>query len=145
MVLVAELDPIHEDRTLTPGAKMSTTDPKLENEARLSLMSMAPTVMANGSEAGDLVEAWTFSFPAATTTVTPLAIVLRTAVFKEAEYAPPRDMLRTDLAGALFPTHWIPEMTPAVVPLPSAPKTLTATSLAAFATPYVEPPIVPAQ
>lgn len=37
---------------LVPGAKMSTRDPKLENDERLSLMSVAPTVQADASEAG---------------------------------------------------------------------------------------------
>jgi len=41
-------------RTSTPGAKMSTTAPKLENEAFSSVRaSMAPTVMAAGADAGE--------------------------------------------------------------------------------------------
>lgn len=44
------------ERTLTPGAKMSTERPKLEKEARASeFASMAPTVMALGAEPGDVL------------------------------------------------------------------------------------------
>ena len=53
MVLEAELEPIHEDRTLEPGARMSTRAPKLEYEARASAEVVAPTVQAVDSEAGE--------------------------------------------------------------------------------------------
>ena len=44
--------------TVTPGAKISTAVPKLENEARVSVaLSIAPTVMADGAEAGELFNA----------------------------------------------------------------------------------------
>lgn len=36
----------------SPGAKISTTDPKFEKSARTSLMVEAPTVMAVGARAG---------------------------------------------------------------------------------------------
>lgn len=70
MVLVAVLDPIQVERMLVPcalvsgavmdsidisqltGAKMSTIEPKFENEDLLSLMSVAPTVQTDGSDAG---------------------------------------------------------------------------------------------
>jgi len=39
----------------TPGAKISTLLPKLENEAMVSLMVVAPTVMASTTRAGDLL------------------------------------------------------------------------------------------
>jgi hypothetical protein len=43
------------DCTLTPGAKISTAAPKFENEALVSVdASMAPTVMAEGAEAGEV-------------------------------------------------------------------------------------------
>jgi hypothetical protein len=63
----------------TPGAKISTQDPKLEKPALVSLLSVAATVMALVAEAGDVVQAFTFEFPAATTTVIPAAIALSTA------------------------------------------------------------------
>jgi len=40
-------------KTLTPGAKISTPDPKLEKEALASLPSIAPTVIAEGEDAGE--------------------------------------------------------------------------------------------
>lgn len=51
-----------------PGAKTSITDPKLEGEVRESEMIVAPTVMAEGTRAGEKFEASAFEFPAATTT-----------------------------------------------------------------------------
>jgi hypothetical protein len=43
------------DCTFTPGAKISTAAPKFENEALVSVdASMAPTVMAEGAEAGEV-------------------------------------------------------------------------------------------
>jgi hypothetical protein len=44
-------------------------------------------------------------------------------------------MLRTEFVLALLPTHWIPEITPEVVPDPLLSRTLTATRLAFLATP----------
>src|SRR5215813_12336771 len=39
----------HAEVMSTPGAKISTQEPKLEKSARLSLESVAPTVMAVGT------------------------------------------------------------------------------------------------
>ncbi len=47
--------------TLTPGAKISTAAPKLENEALASFPSIAPTVMAVGAEPGDVFKASCYS------------------------------------------------------------------------------------
>lgn len=55
---VAVVPPIQVERMLTPGAKMSTTDPKLLKEAILSEESVAPTVKAVGSEAGEELAAF---------------------------------------------------------------------------------------
>lgn len=52
----------------TPGAKISTTLPKLEKSAMVSFMSDAPTVMAARTRAGETFSASIASFPAATTT-----------------------------------------------------------------------------
>src|SRR6266511_1181226 len=60
MVLVAVSLVIQDEVMLTPGAKMSTQVPKLENEARLSLLSV------------------TQSMPAATCAVVPLPLQFRT-------------------------------------------------------------------
>lgn len=112
----------------------------MEKLALASVLEMAPTVMAFGVEAGEWEDAFSFSLPAATTTVTPVAMVFVTAVLRAVESAPPRDMERTDLVDtpsdcALVATHWMPEMTPDVVPEPSAARTLTATRVALLETP----------
>lgn len=45
---------------------MSTTEPKLEKEARASAMVEAPTVTALGARAGEVDAASTLELPAAT-------------------------------------------------------------------------------
>ncbi len=62
-----------------PGAKTSTNGPKLENEARASVISVAPTVMASATRFGVMLLASTLSLPADTTTVIPLSIAALTA------------------------------------------------------------------
>ena len=52
-VLVAEGSPIHADTIWTPGAKTVMVAPKLENDAMTLLSSMAPTVIATGTRAGE--------------------------------------------------------------------------------------------
>src|SRR5689334_17283432 len=68
------------DLISTPGAKMSTQVPKLEKDARRSDRSVAPTVMAAGSRAGDSLHASWLSLPAAATYVTPDAMDALTAL-----------------------------------------------------------------
>lgn len=41
-----------------PGAKMSTQDPQLEYDARVSVLVVAPTVIALAAEAGDVLHAF---------------------------------------------------------------------------------------
>jgi hypothetical protein len=53
-------------------------------------------------------------------------------------------MLATAGRTAFWVTQLTPEMTPAVVPPPVQLSTRTPTSFTDFATPYVEPPTVPA-
>src|SRR5439155_4196684 len=65
IVFVAVSLVIHDEVMFTPGAKMSTHVPKLEKEARLSLMSVAPTVMAPGTRAGEKLHALALLLPAA--------------------------------------------------------------------------------
>jgi hypothetical protein len=55
----------------TPGAKRSRQGPKLENGARLSPASVAPTVIACGDAAGETVHASPDALPALTTGTTP--------------------------------------------------------------------------
>src|SRR6266545_1688978 len=123
MVLVAVSLVIQDEVMLTPGAKMSTQVPKLENEARLSLMSVAPTVIAAGTRAGLKLQALALLLPAAMAYVTPELI---------------------ELATALSNVVSMPAATCAVVPLPLQFRTRTATSCTPLATPYCDPPTVPA-
>jgi hypothetical protein len=58
--------PIQELVIVTPGAKRSTTAPKLENEAIASAIVVAPMVFADGALAGLVVPASVAEFPAAT-------------------------------------------------------------------------------
>jgi hypothetical protein len=79
-------------------------------------------------------------FPAATTTVTPEETVEATAELTAVDLEPPRDMERTDFLerpreAALVATHWMPEMTPELVPEPEASRTFTATRVALLETP----------
>ena len=53
-------------------------------------------------------------------------------------------MLATAGLAALLATQSMPAMTPELVPEPAQSSTRTGTSVTAFATPYVEPPTVPA-
>ena len=50
---------------LEPGAKMSTQVPKLENEARASVLVVAPTVIAAATRAGEVLHALALELPAA--------------------------------------------------------------------------------
>src|ERR1044071_2171679 len=54
-VAVSELN--QADKIPEPGAKMSKQVPKFENEARASLVVVAPTVMALAARAGEVVQA----------------------------------------------------------------------------------------
>ena len=68
VVFVIVLLPIQALVTLCPGAKMSTTDPKLLKLARESAMVVSPTVMTEGARAGLVDAPLTFLLPAATVT-----------------------------------------------------------------------------
>jgi len=65
MVLVAVSLVFHADVMFTPGAKMSRQVPKLENDARWSVRSVAPTVIAAGTRAGLKLHALALLLPAA--------------------------------------------------------------------------------
>src|SRR5262245_21003310 len=54
---VAVSDVIHADVMFTPGANRSRQVPKLENDARTSVMSDAPSVIAVGTRAGEKLHA----------------------------------------------------------------------------------------
>jgi hypothetical protein len=85
----------HVDVIPTPGAIISTAVPKLEKLAKLSVLSVAPTVYAVGSDEGEVSFASWASFPAATVTKTPLATTLATAALTLVDLGPPRDMVAT--------------------------------------------------
>lgn len=70
---------LYDDVMFTPGAKMSTHVPKLENDALTSLMSVAPAVTALGVRAGDVLHASAPPFPAAIAYETPELIEVVTA------------------------------------------------------------------
>lgn len=55
----------HDDVMSLPGAKMSRHVPIFENEARASLIVVAPTVIALATRAGEKLQASKPSFPAA--------------------------------------------------------------------------------
>ena len=65
IVLVAVSLVFHDDVMLLPGAKMSTQVPKFENEERASVVVVEPTVSALGTSAGELLQAFRLSLPAA--------------------------------------------------------------------------------
>ena len=53
IVLVAVVEVCQADVMLLPGAKMSRQVPKLEYDARTSVLVVAPTVRAVGTRAGE--------------------------------------------------------------------------------------------
>ena len=142
MVLIALSFVYHVDSISTPGANIETQPPKLLKEARRSLLSVAPTEITADrveTDAGDVEQASTFSFPAATTTTTfPTEDNCSNALFNARDGTPPRERLQTvglPLFIASCSTNSMPLMTPEFAPLPSSDKTLTPTNDTAFATP----------
>jgi hypothetical protein len=126
-----------------PGAKISMHAPKLYTLE--SFVPIAPTVIAFVAEAGDVVQASTLPFPAATTMTTPAATASFTAVSRLA-YTFGALMLR--LATAPFgrgrpTTQSIPAITEAKEPSPFSLRTLTEIMLTFLAIPYLVPPTVP--
>jgi hypothetical protein len=85
----------HADVMLEPGAKMSTTLPKFENDDRASVLVDDPTVIASLTRAGEKLLAFAFELPAAIAYVTPAAMELRTAVSSDGDTPPPRLMFAT--------------------------------------------------
>ena len=128
---------IQAEVTETPGATMSTQEPKLLKVAKRSLISLAAIVKAPGVLAGDASQALIAEFPAATTTVIPRDTKFSTAASRVELAPPPR--LRLTTAGepaALFrATKSRPETTEDKKPEPLQSSTRTGTMLAALATP----------
>ena len=98
-IAVLESVPLIADVISEPGAQTSTHEPKLLNPDLASEDVVEPTVIANGSEAGDALQAFPFSLPAATTIVTPALTASATAWLRNELNPPPNDM---------FPTHFSP-------------------------------------
>jgi len=98
-------------------------------------MSVAPTVIADGSLDGELLQALAVLFPAATAKVTPEATAFATAWLRVLENPPPRLMFAAAGRTRLAVTQSIPAMTPEVVPDPRQFNTRTATRFTFFATP----------
>ena len=104
--------------------------------ARLSFESVAPTVMADDTKAGENEHASLLSLPAATTTTTPLVTALSMTPEKSGTApGPPKLMLSTD--GLLpFDATWsTPENCQDKAPLPESDKVLMEYTFAPGATP----------
>ena len=84
------------------------------------------------------------ALPAAIANVTPAAIALRTAVSSAVEAPPPRLMFATAGLTWFALTQSTPAITPELLPDPPQLSTRTANSLTLFATPWIDPPTVPA-
>ena len=65
----------------TPGAKIRTNVPQFEKSALVSVLSIAPTAIAEAADAGEIVEASILLLPAATTKTTPAATAILTPSF----------------------------------------------------------------
>lgn len=79
-----------------PGAKRSRQAPKLEYEARASVVVVAPTVKPDALlPPGEVVQASTFELPAADTTVIPSLYARSTALSNEALLPAPKLILIT--------------------------------------------------
>merc|ERR1712038_707247 len=100
--------------------------------------------MTSSAPAGVALHASALLLPAATTLGTPELCRAFAASSAAWFFPPPRLMFAVAGLSALFMTHSMPAMTPDQVPPPLQPKTLTATTLAFFATPYSFPATVPA-
>lgn len=85
------------DTIAEPGANRSTQVPWLEYDALASLDWVAAAVTADGARAGDVLQAFSFSLPAATATVTP-SFTSPAMAWSRAELADP-PMLRLATAG----------------------------------------------
>ena len=142
---VADVEVGQADVTPTPGANRSKQPPQFENDARASERSEAPTVTASDTLAGEVLQASSFAFPAATTSVAPRDTRLRTASSSAWDRPPPSDMFTTAGAPSRRPAiQSRPLITPETVPDPPQSRTLTGTTVAAFATPNVAPATVAA-
>jgi hypothetical protein len=75
-------DPIIADVIDTPGANTSRQRPQLENEARASFELVAPTVIADTADAGEVLHASALLLPAAATYTMPSAVARPIALLR---------------------------------------------------------------
>src|SRR5258708_23547742 len=143
MVFVAVLLPIQADVMLTPGPRMCTQLPKFENDAKASLMSVAPTVIDVDALDGELLHASAELLPAAMAYVTPAAVDRSPAALSVDEKPPPRLMLAAAGSTRFAVTHSMPPIPPHVHSQPLQSSTRTAPRLTFFPTPSVCPPTLP--
>jgi hypothetical protein len=80
----------HAETMSVPGAKTSTQEPKFEDGTLPSTWLMPPTVIANGSDAGEYEHASLLLFPAAATTETLSCINETTASLTSTDLLAPR-------------------------------------------------------
>ena len=122
---MAVVEAVPADVIPTPGAYRSTQAPKLEKDAWRSDASLAATVSALGTRAGELVHASTAELPAAATTVTPSLTRAWTAVSTMVLAVPPRLRLATAGVPAWWctATHSSAAMTSELKPDPAQSKT----------------------
>jgi len=110
------------------------------------LESVDPTVIAEGTKAGEKLQLSLLSFPPATTTDTPAPVAASTAVrMAELVPAPPRLMLATFGLAEFLAVQSNPPVIQDHWPLPWSLRTFTLRIVAPGATPYCVPAAEPAQ
>ena len=132
------------DVTLTPGASKSTQVPKLENDAIVSVLSVAATATACIKPAGKFAHASPALLPAAQTDMIFIDHSVCTALLKGLlKLGDASDMLTSAGNCALAITYIRPATTVDTVPLPVLSRTLIEWRNTFFATPHVNPPAKP--
>src|SRR5215217_9542976 len=110
---------------LEPGAYASTQLPQLLKLDLASLLVLEAVVNTPEALAGETLQAFWFSLPAATARNTPELARLFAAVFSVDESPPPSDMLATAGLTALARTQSSARMMPVVEPEPEQLSTRT--------------------
>ena len=134
----------HAETMAEPGAKMSTQLPKLENDARASLLVVAPTVIASPTRAGEEFARVGVGVAGGDRVGDPGGDRVATAVSSALDAPPPRLMLATAGLTRFAVTQSTPAITPDVDARSAAAQHANANRRTPLATPYVDPPTVPA-
>mmetsp|Transcript_30935 Transcript_30935/g.78134 ORF Transcript_30935/g.78134 Transcript_30935/m.78134 type:complete len:273 (+) Transcript_30935:1099-1917(+) len=140
-VLVAVLFALCAARTSAPGANRSTQGPVLVSSNRLSLRSVAPTVMAPRTREGLCSHASPRRLPAELTTVMPSSSRLCTARSRLGEPRLSSDSSTTAGRLASARTALMPATTALTTPLPAQSSTRTGTIRTSLAAPKRSPPM----